>query len=277
MITTATSWAAVLREVPDLALVLIESAVQVFFSVCWLKEEFLAVIVQLCSVPDRADCRGISPHHIDVLFLRSMKAVSLGTFHAGTSSCLIFYTSSKLLLRRILQKSSFCICKVSKPTDVSYLCGHSDGCCWIMNPWQLLLFRHKGFARGRKWKGGKKANRHRLIVCETMRATFHWKQQTRHIPLFNWGPSSDPARVCNTDPEVSSTFRMFFSQWGDFYCTCCIRFIIRLFLFFSLCMNICFVIRKQNHFTVGGLLWVFYFFLCSIWCRRGSWGFWFSV
>lgn len=68
-----------------------------------------------------------------------------------------------------------------------------------MNPWAWLRFGPEGFRRGRTWKGGvKKANKHLLIVCETMQATFQWKQARRHIPLSNWVPSHDPARSRNT-------------------------------------------------------------------------------
>lgn len=170
--------------------------------------------LSLTCGPDQAwiDCRGVSSHHIGVLSLRTWKQCLLGVFMLKLHWVSLFYNSSKQKIdshttapsgKQDLAKSYIYFCKVhsciSKPTKPSFLHGYqndSDGCFGhesmrMTSVWTCRFFKGEGSGKEEK----KKADQHRLIVCETMQAKFHWKQQRRHIPLFNWVPSYDPAVV----------------------------------------------------------------------------------
>lgn len=171
------------------------------------------------------DCRGVSTHHIDVLS-QNMKGCPLGVLilnFIGFFYFVIHQSKEKihtLLLPqgdRISQKQSLllqCSCMLHTVDILSFWIPRWYG-WWPLWLWSrendfgldMKRFQREGSERR------KKAKRHRLIVSETMRATFHWIQQRRHIPLFNWGPSYDPAVVWKhcSDSEVSSIFSMHLS------------------------------------------------------------------
>lgn len=125
----------------------------------------------------------------------------------------LFYNSSKQnrfthccsLRETAPAESSFCFCEahscIPEAAEPSLLCGHQSD--------RDDRFGHESMSMTSVWTWGvskgkdvkrrsKKANKHLLIVCETMQATFQWKQARRHIPLSNWVPSHDPARSRNT-------------------------------------------------------------------------------
>lgn len=119
----------------------------------------------------------------------------------------LFYNSSKQNTdshtaapsqKQRLLKAHSCI---PEAAESSLLCGHQSD--------RDDHFGHESMSMTSVWTWGvskgkdvkrrsKKANKHLLIVCETMQATFQWKQARRHIPLSNWVPSHDPARSRNT-------------------------------------------------------------------------------